>query len=1087
MRKIIEKFVDFPFYAKMVIVFLTVAGIISAGSMKKSFYPESTARMIYVSVYYPGASPTEMEEGITSRIEEATRGLVGIKEITSTSSENMCTVTIETTGAFDLDDTLMEVKNAVDGISSFPSAAERPIVSKQRNTSMAVFASLRGDVDLLTLKAFAQEIEEDMLASGKVSQISLSGFPSVEISVEIAQEEMLRYGVTFQDIATAISQNNQDVSGGLIKSSEEEILIRLRSRSADPNKIGDIILKGNSNGGYIRVRDVADVKKKFEDVTSKFLEGDKPAIGIMISKLNNEDLEELTDYVTGFMEEFNSTHNGVEFAMDFSFMSMLSSRLALLSSNGIVGLILVIIALALFLNFKLSMWVAWGIPASFLAMFIAGNLMGITINMISLFGMILVIGILVDDGIVIGENIYQHFEKGASPKQAAIEGTLEVLPAVLTSVTTTIIAFMPLIFLSNAMEMMKEMAIVVILALLFSLFEAFFVLPSHLGSDKVLNRKKAEKPNRVKRGLERGINWFRDVIYARVLNFAIRWRYVVIFIPIALFMITAGLMQGGLIKSTIFPSMEFDSFNINIAFTPGSGEAKTEKYLAKYAKVAWEVNEEMMQEYGDRFDDLEETFIDKISGNEIDTTRTFIKNVWVNVGSAFNGQENGAHAGNVSVYMRNLEGLGISSHEINRRIKDKIGDVPEAEKFTIQGTNPWGMPISISLLGRDIKELEASSIFLSEHLNKMPQLKNVVDNNVLGKQEVRLELTDKAYALGLTEQMITSQVRSGFYGYQAQRLQEGRDELRVWIRFPSEDRETIGQLDRMKISTPSGVFPLKEIVDYTIERGPVSIKRYNGKREIRVEADITKRDESVTDIQAKLDATILKELKEKYPSVSIAYQGQQKESGEAMEVVSFYYLIAFLIIIMILMIHFKSFKQPILVLAMIPLSILGCLWGHGIEGKQVSMLSLWGIVALTGVIVNDAVVFLSTFNDNIKDGKSLKYAIIDAGKSRLRPILLTTVTTTIGLYPLILEKSFQAQFLIPMAISLAYGVAIGTAFILIFLPSFIHILNDVTRYSKYFTMQLKVWMRYGDLSEVKLPSAEEVETAMIHKKQVLDK
>ncbi|MCW3807103.1 efflux RND transporter permease subunit [Plebeiibacterium marinum] len=1026
MKKIVEVFVRFPFYANLIIIVFLVLGTMSLVSMKKSFFPERESHIIRISVFYPGASPVEMEEGVTSRIEEAVRAIPGIYEINSVSSENSSRVTIEIEPDYDIDEALTEVKNAVDGVSSLPSAAERPIVSKSRTTSPAARLAVTGDVDLMTLKSYAQQVEEDFLASGFMSQVSLSGFPSMEISVEASEEEMLRYGFTFNDLQNAITNNNQDVSGGQLRSQEEEMLIRLRSRSADPDKIGNIILRANTDGSVIRIRDIASVKIKFSDVPNKTIEKGNPLIRIMVMKLITEDLDEIDEYLREYVEEFNTQNNGVELMLSRSFLDILHSRLDLLYKNGGQGLILVILILSLMLSVRLSLWVAWGIPASFLGMFIIVNMMGVTINMISLFGMILVIGILVDDGIVIGENIFQHFEQGKNPRRAAVDGTVEVIPAVVASVTTTIVAFSPLIFITGRMEFMFEMAVIVIFSLGVSLFEAFFVLPAHIGNESVLNRAKlTAKPKGLKKYTEGFFTWLREYAYDRVLKLIIEWRYVVIGIPLAMMLITFGLVKGQQIKMTFFPRMEFDSFNINIAFTPGSGERKTMDYLERFDSVVWVVNEELMQKYND--------------------TIPIIENSILNLGNAFDGSESGSHAGNVDVSPRNSEETGISSFEIINMIRDKIGHVPEAEKYSIGSRSRFGAPVSIGLLSRNIEELEHGRDFVLAKLQEYPQLKDVVTNNALGKQEILLKLKPRAYMMGLNESSIASQVRQAFYGGQAQRLQVGRDELRVWVRYPPEGRERIGQLDEMKIITSQGEYPLTELVDYDMKRGPVNINRFNGKREIRVEADMVDPDASVSDINEIISRELVPEIRVHYPGISVEFQGQQKESKRNMNDLAFLFPLAFLAMIFILMINFKSFEQPMIIILMIPISILGSIWGHGIHGKPLSILSLWGIVALTGVIVNDAVVFLAKYNLLIEQGRKVKAAIVEAGKSRLRPIILTTLTTSVGLYPLILEKSFQAQFLIPMAISLVYGVAFGTLFILLFFPALIMILNDIRR------------------------------------------
>ncbi|MDX1285634.1 MAG: efflux RND transporter permease subunit, partial [Draconibacterium sp.] len=431
---------------------------------------------------------------------------------------------------------------------------------------------------------------------------------------------------------------------------------------------------------------------------------------------------------------------------------------------------------------------------------------------------------------------------------------------------------------------------------------------------------------------------------------------------------------------------------------------------------------------------------------EYNDTLPIIENSIIQLGSAFGGNERGAHAGSVDVSPRNSEQTGISSFEIIQKIRRHTGPVSEAEKFTIGASRRrFGNPVSIGLLSRNIEELENARDFLYDKLQELPQLKDVINTNALGKQEILLKLKPKAYMLGFTETSIANVVRQGFYGGQAQRLQEGRDELRIWVRYPAEGRERIGQLEQMKVQTPAGVYPLSELVDYEMKRGPVNIQRFNGKREMRVDADMVDPDASVTDVLDQIRAEIIPKLQVLYPGITVEFQGQQKESQRNMADLMFLFPLAFLAIIFILMVNFKSFEQPILILVMIPIAVLGSIWGHGIHGKPLSILSLWGIVALTGVIVNDAVVFLAKYNLFITEGKKVREAIVLSGKSRLRPIILTTITTSFGLFPLILEKSFQAQFLIPMAISLVYGVAFGTMFILLFFPALIMVLNDFRR------------------------------------------
>ncbi|RZT96359.1 multidrug efflux pump subunit AcrB [Ancylomarina subtilis] len=1024
MKNIISHFVRYPFYGKLIVSFFVLAGVVSLLNMKKSFFPETESKTITVSMVYPGASPKEVEEGITSRIEDAIRGIVGIKEMNSVSSEGFARVTITTTGDYKLDETLADVKNAVDGIPSFPTGAEKAVVAKIRSTTPAVRMAVTGDVDLLTLKRYSDDIYDDLMRSKKMSQIQISGLPRLELSVEVKEDDLRRHQLTFSEISKAIASNNIDISGGVIKNAKEEILIRSRNRSVDPDQIGEIILRANPDGSYIRLRDVCNIHFQFEDVPYSSYINYNPAVSIRVNKLNNEDLEEISTFCNQYSKEFNEAHTDAKLEVTFDYVNMLQSRLNLLFKNGGYGLLLVVISLALFLSFRLSLWVAWGIPASFLGMFICANLAGVTVNMISLFGMILIIGILVDDGIVIGENIYTHFESGKSPRRAAIDGTMEVVPAVLTSVTTTMVAFLPLLLVTGNMKFLYEMAFVVVACLGISLFESLFVLPSHVGNEKVLNvRKRHTFFNRFRAKIDKGIIFMRDHLYVSFLKRAIKWRWILIFVPICLIFITVGLFGGGFIKSTFFPNVTFDTFNINVAYKPGTNKDITIRELKGFETAVWTVNKELKEKYNEKDD--------------------FIKYTNLTAGSAFNGQESGPHAGNITVTLRDMEGSPISSFDISNRVKKKIGDVNQAEKFTIGSFNRWGAAVSVSLLGNDLAELNAANLFFQDELRKMTSLYNINDNNPLGSREVRLKLKDKAYYLGMDLAGITAQVRQGFFGGQSQRLQEGKDEIKVWVRYPKSDRVFIGQMENMRIRTPKGEYPLSELVDYDILRGPVSIQRYNGAREIRVEADLLDPNEPVPPILEEVTNNIIPVLKEKFPSVRPEFQGQQKRSAEDIAEMKIYFSIAFIAIMFIVMIHFRSFTQGMIVIFMVPLGIIGSTWGHGIEGVQVSMLSVWGMVALSGVIINDAVVFLSKYNSNLREGMQPEAAVFAAGKARFRAIVLTTVTTSVGLYPLILENSFQAQFLIPMAIALAYGVLVGTFFILTLFPVIILVLNDI--------------------------------------------
>lgn len=1024
-----------------------------------SFFPTAKDRVINITVAYPGASPEEMEEGVTTKIEEALKSTAGIDELTSTSSENSANISILTLDNYDIDEIYTEVKNAVDGISSFPAGAEKPIIFKQRQRSTAQWLGLTGNVSLKTLKQYAESIEDDLLATGVISQVNISGFPPLEISIEVSEETLRRYNLTFDQVVNAVRLNNRDISAGSIKSSSEEILIRSKAKQTEADEISEIVVRSNTDGTKLRLRDIATIKEQFADQPSKALLNGEEAVFLEVRKLETEDLTQISETVTAYVQTFNEQNDAVKLTTTWDFNNMLNQRLDLLTSNGVVGLLLVLLSLGLFLSLRLSFWVAWGIPSSFLGMFILGSFVGLTINMISLFGMILVIGILVDDGIVIAENIYSHFEKSKNPIQAAVRGTLEVVPAVFTSVLTTIVAFLPLLLLTGGFEFLKDMAFVVIFSLAFSLLEAFFILPAHLASKKVLSVKKEDtRSYKIRKVLNGFIDYMRLKLYGRVLHYAMQYRLVSLAVLTGFVVVIVGLLAGGQIKATFFPQIPFNSFNINISFKPGEREQKVEAYLKRFDAAVWKVNDELK--------------------SELDTENDIITYTFTNVGFSGDG-ESGSHAGNVNVMYDELDPYGINQFDLISKIRKEIGPVTEAEKFSIGGGNRWGKPVSVMLLGKNYDELRNAKEFLKAELANIPDLKEIQDNVPIGRREMLFDLRPEAYFLGLTHDNITRQMRQGFFGEEAQRFMKGDDELRVWVRYPQSDRQSISQVEDIKIKTTNGQeFPLNQVADYRIERGVSGIKHFNSSRAVTVEADLQDPFAEVPPILQKIQNTIIPELKAQFPTVTVDYGGQSKESARAGQEIGLYFGGAFLLIFFILMITFRSFYQAFLIALMIPLGWFGAMFGHGVEswisGRElpVSLLSVWGMVALSGVIINDAVVFLAKFNSLVKDeGMTVYQAAYNAGLARFRAIMLTSLTTVLGLYPLIKETSFQAQFLIPMAISVAYGVLIGTFIILVFFPVLILFFNDVRRALKWF------WTG-------KKPSREEVERVLLDEQRL---
>ena len=1029
MKRIISFFIRYPIYTNAIIIITAIAGLLSLSIMPLSFFPELSPNKIFVNVSYPGASPEEVEEGITTKIEEALNGVKGVKEITSSSSENYSRVNIETYEGYNIDEALQDVKNAVDAIYSFPDGAENPNIEKQKSRGMGGignivgFYSISGPDDLWRLKKMSDKIEQDLLNKDEISQLNIYGYSPIIISIEIKEDELLRYNLTFDIVSNAIKRSNIDISGGSIKTIKDEIIIRSNNRSSNPRKIEDIIIYSQPNGDLVRLKNIANVKLDFSEIPLKGYVNGKRAINLVVLKTPDEDINKIANVMRGYIENFNKENDGYNITTIFQFADLLDQRIETLSKNLLYGLILISIILGLFLSLRLSLWVAFGIPFSFIGMISIGIFYGMSINMISLFGMILVVGILVDDGIVIAENIYSHFEKGKSPMKAALDGTIEVMNPVFTSVLTTVLAFSTLLFVGGEMEMMKEMAFSVIACLLFSLVEAFIILPSHLASKKILSTNKDQTIfGRIKNKVEKIVDDLRDG-YTELVKRIIRHYRWHVWSPVLFIIVVLGLFINGNIRWTFFPTIPFDNILIEFSYKPGEREFRTENFLWYCDSIVKKYRKELIEEYSD----------------------TIITDISLSVGYTENLGVSGSHTGSVRIALKenNLISSIEISNELNKRIsKDSI---IEMEKFSVGGSQRFGKAVSISLQGEDADNLKQAAVWLKENISEIDHVKEVLDNGGVGNREIHLEIKEKAYHLGLSEINILRQIRQGFFGEEVQRLIIGRDEVKVWLRYPSEDRNSIADLNNMRIKAPNGQnYPLAELVTYQYKRGKIKINHINGKKEIRVDANLFNAEYSSI-VNGEIEREMLSMLENKFPDVSYKIMGQAERASDSGKRLGIAFLISIILIVITISLNFKSFYQARIILMVIPVGIFSAIFGHYLLGRSFSILSVWGVVALVGILVNDAIVMLDKYNRNLKDGMKMKDAVVFAGKSRFRAIILTTVTTFFGLFPLILEKSFQAQFLIPMAISVAFGVLFGTLILLFYFPALIMYFNDLRR------------------------------------------
>lgn len=1019
MKKFIAYFIRYPISVNTLMATLAFFGLLAMFSLSSTFFPIIPSRYINIQTVYPGASPEEIEEGIVQKIEENLKGTTGVERITSVSSENSASITVEIFKGYDADKALEDVKNAVNAIASFPVGMEPVLVFKRENINFTIEFAISGEnVSLHSLKEIARAVEADLQTAPGISKVALSGFPNEEIEIALDEEKMQAYGLSFEQVAAAIASENLEITGGQIKGSTEQLLIRARNKAYYGRELEHLPVISRANGQEVQLKDIAQVRDQFEDQPGRLLVNGQPAVRVTVNNTDEEDMIPTADYVKDYVARFQLENPSLSTTILRDASVTLLQRRELLIKNGVIGFFLVLVFLAFFLNLRVAFWVALGIPISFLGMFILANYAGVTINVVSLFGMIVVVGILVDDGIVISENIYQHYERGKTPIRAAVDGTLEVLPAVVSAILTTIIAFSTFYFLEGrAGDFFSEMAFVVMATLAVSLIEAALFLPSHLAHSRALMTKDR---NALERSMDRFVRFLRERTYAPVLRFLLDHRFFGLMIPVGMLIITIGAFGGGMIKATFFPFIERDNIEVRIDLPSGTRREVTWEKLQFIYEKALEVN----ADYNSRRTDSLQLMTD----------------ISMEVGPL-------SHQGLLVINLLDAEQRNARSYDVANDLRALVGQLSGVENASFGNASAFGRPVSVSLMGNNYQELESAKEELKRYMRSLNSIKDITDSDLEGSKEILLDLKPKAYLLGMNTRYLLSQIRQGFFGLEVQRIQRGQDEVKVWLRYDEDDRSSIRDLEELRVISPQGErIPLKELATVHQERGVISINHLDGKREIKVEADLSNPSESAPEIIASIREDFIEaELLPRHPSVSALYEGQNREAmktaGSAKKVLPF----IFISMILVITFTFRSFFQTITVFLLIPLTFTGVAWGHYIHGMPMSIFSFLGIIALIGILVNDSLVLVSRFNSNLKEGMKLDEAIFEAGLSRFRAIFLTSATTIAGLAPLILERSFQAQFLVPMAISVAYGIAFATLLTLITLPILLSYLNSFRR------------------------------------------
>ena len=990
-------------------------------------FPPSDPEVVTVQVPLRGATPEDVELGIAVRVEESLADLEGVERITSQSVEGATSVAVEVEPGYDPRELLNDIKSRVDAINGLPAEAERPVITLQTRSFAVINVVIAADVDEDELRAVAEQVREDLLQIDGITQVELDSVRQYEIAIEASQDRLRDTGLTLADVANAIRDSSLDLSAGNVRTAGGDVLIRSKGQAYRQTEFEDIVVRTNPDGTIIRVSDIARVDDGFEEdaVTVRF--NGTAAAFLDVQRVGKQSALEIAALVRSYVAEKQAELPvGMTISTWDDDSVVLKNRLGILIDSAWQGGLLVILMLTLFLRPAIALWVFIGIPISFFGAFIIMGALDISMNLMSLFGFILVLGLVVDDAIVTGENVYTHLKRGEDGLSAAIVGTREVAGPVTFGILTTMAAFVPLMYVEGRRgDFFSAISMVVIPVFIFSLVESKLILPAHL--KHITIRGVSKHGNAFQRWQKRFADGFEAAIvrfYKPVLEKALAYRYATLAAFVGVLTIMITVVTSGHTRFVFFPSVPTETIRAEVAMPVGTPFSVTDRHIQRMLTVA----EDLRDKYNAQYDE------------------PVVLNILASTGTA--GRNNGSHVGRVQIEMSPAEErVGkISSSAFAAEWRNTVGPVPGAETLNFRAT--WrgpSAPIDIQFSGQSLEQLNAVGSEMKAHLDGYEGVYEIADSLSDGKEELKIELNSEGLLLGLTRADVVGQVSQAFRGFEAQRIQRGRDDIRVLVRLSRDERETIATLGEMLINTPAGgAVPLSTVATLTPGKGPSQITRIDGYRTLNVTAEVDKDTANMTLIQGGLVA-FADELLQRYPGIDFKLEGEAREQREAFGSLQTGLIIVLFVIFCLLALPLKSYLQPLLVMSVIPFGVIGAIVGHWMLGYSVSILSVFGLLALIGVVVNDSLVLVDYINRQARAGIPLGQAVRTAGVARFRPVMLTSVTTYFGLLPMLSVKATTAQFLIPMGISLAYGILFATFITLLLVPVNIMIADDIKR------------------------------------------
>ncbi|HYC01493.1 MAG TPA: efflux RND transporter permease subunit [Candidatus Limnocylindrales bacterium] len=1044
MNRVIAWFAANSVAANLLIAVIFVGGLLTLPTIKQEIFPEFETDMVTVSVLYPGASPAEIEETINIRIEEKIAGLEGVKKITSTAAENVGAVVVQAQTGTSPRELLDDVKSQVDAIDSFPVEAEEPIVSEVTIRYHVISVAIYGDTDEMTLKRLGEQVRDELSATPVISQVDLVGARPYEISIEVSEETLRRYGLTFDEVAEVVRRSSLDLPGGSIRAQAGEILLRTKGQAYVGAEFEKLVLRTRPDGTRLLLGDIATIRDAFAETDQGARFDGKPAVLLDIGRVGDQSALEISTVVREYTSNMQRRlPPGVSITTWNDEARILRSRIHTLANDGIQGLILVFVNLALFLQMRLALWVTFSIPVSLLGTLWLMPTLDISINLLSLFCFIMVLGIVVDDATVIAENVYKKKEDGLRGLDAVIAGTTELSKPVIFGVLTTCSAFLPMLWLPGATgKIMRTFPLAVIPALLFSLVDSQLTLPAHLRHVVAHDEKKNVGPiamrwRAIQDKCNAGLQWFVGTIYSPFLERALEWRYWTASFAASVVILGIAAVMGGWIGLAWFPEAEADNVVALLTMPQGTPREVTAGVLARLEASAEQLRKELDAETetpGGAFRHVLSTV------GEQPYRAAQRRNAGLSEGAS-----TGSHLGEVNLQLAASEERDFDSAMVARRWRELTGPVADATEllYTASLFNP-GPPIAIQLASTHMHDLQEAASRLKNAIGQYPGVYGVADSFRPGKEEIKLVIKPEGEALGLTLSDLARQVRQGFYGEEAQRVARGREDIKVMVRYPEEQRRTLATLEDMRVRTPSGAeVPFATVADVQFGRGYALIERADRSRVVQVTAEVDPRAGNANKIVADVQKTILPSLVSDYPGLTWDFEGEQREQREAMSSMMAGLGVSLVMIFALMAIPLRSYIHPMMVMSAIPFGVIGAIFAHGMLGLDLTFLSIFGIVALVGVVVNDSLVLVDYINERRAEGRPAVEVVREAGPARFRAIFLTSSTTFIGLVPILTERSLQAQFLVPMAVSLGFGVVFATFVSLVLVPCLYLIVEDL--------------------------------------------